>query len=154
MSVEHAIIQDPQIHEPKGVAIATAGQIYVSNGVASGAWEDFTNSDTVIMTDVSNPSFILIPIARDCTVQSITFVLYNAITVANSVLAITRGGDAASLGSQTIAFTASAEGTTFVFTPSGNNVLSALTHKYIKIASDGASSTTAQMACKLKVLVT
>lgn len=40
MSIEHKNIVDPNIHEPKGIATATAGQIYVANGASSGSWED------------------------------------------------------------------------------------------------------------------
>ena len=35
---EHVVIQDPQIHEPKGVSTATSGQVYVADGVGGGAW--------------------------------------------------------------------------------------------------------------------
>lgn len=36
--VEHVDIVDPEIHEPKGVAGASANQVYVSDGLGSGAW--------------------------------------------------------------------------------------------------------------------
>lgn len=39
-NIEHAAITDPQIHEPKGIAAATADQIYVSDGAGSGDWTD------------------------------------------------------------------------------------------------------------------
>lgn len=35
---EHVDIVDPEIHEPKGVGAATAGQVYVADGLGSGAW--------------------------------------------------------------------------------------------------------------------
>ena len=38
MAIQHAVISDPDIHEPKGVAAATAGQVYVADGAGSGAW--------------------------------------------------------------------------------------------------------------------
>lgn len=44
------------------------------------------------------------------------------------------------MGTRVIAYTASAEGTVFTQTPSGNNTITAATHHYIKIATDGASS--------------
>ena len=37
---EHSTIADPNIHEPKGVSTATAGQIYVADGAGSGVWVD------------------------------------------------------------------------------------------------------------------
>lgn len=39
MATEHAVIPDAQRHEPKGASTATAGQVYVSDGAASGAWQ-------------------------------------------------------------------------------------------------------------------
>lgn len=38
MSIEHRNIQDPQIHEPRGVSTATVGQVYVADGLGSGSW--------------------------------------------------------------------------------------------------------------------
>lgn len=36
--IEHAVVADPQIHEPKGVASAANTSVYVSNGIGSGDW--------------------------------------------------------------------------------------------------------------------
>lgn len=153
MAIEHKNIPDGQIHEPKGISSATARQVYGANGSGSGAWKNLPYSDTVIMADVSAPSFVLIPIPIDVVVSSIRFVLANAITVADSTITVTRGGDGASLGTRTISYSGSAEGTTFDFTPSGNNTLNASTHKYLKIATDGASSTTAPMSITIRAEV-
>lgn len=38
MSIQHAIITDPYLHEPKGVASAAVGTVYTANGVGGGAW--------------------------------------------------------------------------------------------------------------------
>lgn len=62
---EHANIQDPDIHEPTGVASADAGQTYVADGVGGGAWiesggavfgsmEVISNSDTLALTAASD----------------------------------------------------------------------------------------------------
>lgn len=47
MSVQHSAITDPNIHEPKGVASASSGAIYVANGSGSGVW---TNRNTLFAT--------------------------------------------------------------------------------------------------------
>lgn len=36
--IQHVDILDPNIHEPKGVADASSGQVYVANGAGSGNW--------------------------------------------------------------------------------------------------------------------
>ncbi len=150
MAIEHKNITDAERHEPKGASTATIDQVWYSNGAGSGAFREVHNLDTVTMADVSAPSFVLIPIPVNCVVQSIRFVLYNAITLADSTVTVTRGGDAASLGTKVIAFTGSGEGTTFDLTTGSNNTLTAATHKYLKIATDGASTTTSQMAVTVK----
>ncbi len=48
--IEHSTITDPNIHEPKGVAAATADQVYVSDGAGSGDWTDL--ADLVTSTSV------------------------------------------------------------------------------------------------------
>lgn len=38
-NVEHSSIADPNIHEPKGVATAASGKVYIANGAGSGTWD-------------------------------------------------------------------------------------------------------------------
>lgn len=45
MAIQHSAITDPNIHEPKGVASATAGTVYVADGAGSGTWQDPIPSD-------------------------------------------------------------------------------------------------------------
>lgn len=40
MTIEHILITDPEIHEPKGASTASIDQVYLSNGSGSGAWTD------------------------------------------------------------------------------------------------------------------
>jgi hypothetical protein len=39
MTIQHKLIADPDIHEPKGVAAATSNKVYVSSGSGSGTWQ-------------------------------------------------------------------------------------------------------------------
>lgn len=153
MSIEHRNIPDAERHEPKGISTATIDEVYVADGAGSGTWKELPYSDTVILDDVSTASFVLIPIPINVEILSVKFVLYNAITVANSVVTVTRGGDGASLGTTNILFSGSAEGSTFELTPSGNDVLSATTHRYLKVATDGGSTTASKMAITIKAKV-
>lgn len=153
MATEHKNIPDAERHEPKGVSAASVGQVYRSNGSASGAWKDDLLSLSGVLDDVSNPSAVLIPLPANCVVVSMKFVLGGAITLANSNLTITRGGDAAVVGTAVVNFTGSAEGAVVNVTPSGNATLTASTHNYLKIATDGASTTTAKLFISVKVKV-
>jgi hypothetical protein len=149
MAIEHVNIPDGERHEPKGVSTATVGQVYASDGAASGSWTDLAYDVTAVLADVSTASFVLIPITNNVVVTSIKYVLGGAITVADSTITVTRGGGSA-MGTQVIAFTSSAEGTTFTQTPSGNNTITASTHHYIKIATDGGSTTAVPLFITLR----
>ena len=39
-TVQHNTLTSAELHEPKGVAVATANQTYVANGAASGSWTE------------------------------------------------------------------------------------------------------------------
>jgi len=49
---EHNTITDPYIHEPKGVATAGIGQIYVADGAGGGTWAD-TNAYSEVALDLT-----------------------------------------------------------------------------------------------------
>lgn len=38
-NIEHSGITDPNIHEPKGITLASANEVYVANGSATGSWK-------------------------------------------------------------------------------------------------------------------
>ena len=38
MSTEHNVLTDPELHEPKGVAVASANAVYLADGTGSGSW--------------------------------------------------------------------------------------------------------------------
>lgn len=152
MSIQHRNIPDPERHEPKGIAAAAVDTVYSANGAGTGSWKELPFVITAKLDDVSNPSFVLVPIPFNLVVQSIRLVLGNAITVANSVITVTRS-DAATMGTTNIPYSASAEGTVVDLVPSGNNTITASTQKYIKIATDGGSTTTAPLFISLKCKV-
>lgn len=152
MAIEHVNIVDGERHEPKGASTATVDQVYASDGAGSGEWREIPYSDTIVMDDVSAPSFVIMPIPIDVTIQAIEYVLWGAITGADSTITVT-DGLGASLGTQVIAYTASGEGTTFTQTPAGNATITASTEKYLKFATNGNSSTTMQMSITIKAKV-
>lgn len=39
MTIQHSLIADADLHEPKGIASAVSGKVYVSNGSGSGTWQ-------------------------------------------------------------------------------------------------------------------
>jgi microcystin-dependent protein len=45
VNIAHKNLTDPDLHEPKGISTATAGQVYVADGNGSGTWEDLPEVD-------------------------------------------------------------------------------------------------------------
>lgn len=168
MAIQHELITDPKIHEPKGASTASASTVYVANGSGSGAWSTLTTSslpmsdiETDIQTklndgtidvkgrfyligEISNVSAaenIYIPIIRSCTVIGARFTLGGAITVADATVNVLAASGSNMGTSVTIPFTGSAEGTSVAFTATSNNVLTGPT--WMKI-QNLAGSTGAQ----------
>lgn len=44
MTVQHKLIPEAQLHEPKGVSTAAINKVYKSNGAASGSWEKVSSA--------------------------------------------------------------------------------------------------------------
>lgn len=51
-NIEHKNLTDPEIHEPKGASTATAGQVYVADGAASGSWQSAAIPTSASATEV------------------------------------------------------------------------------------------------------
>ena len=60
MTIQHSLITDPNIHEPKGIASASIGQVYVADGAGSGDWENkATDSHAELFIDTGVTAFTL-----------------------------------------------------------------------------------------------
>jgi hypothetical protein len=74
MTILHVNIADADRHEPKGISTATAGQVYVADGAASGDWSSPVYGELIV--DANTGSFT--PVAADIT-------QYKKLTNANNV---------------------------------------------------------------------
>ena len=86
-NVQHSSLTDPNLHEPKGVASATANKVYMSNGSGSGAWTavnllpgtgwgKYTNTTYVGTTGLAvSTSDVLIPFTTADTVTQLPITL-------------------------------------------------------------------------------
>lgn len=153
MTIQHSAITDPDLHEPKGIAAASAKTIYVADGAGSGTWElaEVIQYITVsaTMADVSAAGSIYIPVPNitGLTLVGASLTLGGAITVADASVTFFNSSSA-SLGSAvTIVQASSAAGSTFQFTATTNTALTGGT--YIRVTSDGASTTTSPMSVVL-----
>jgi hypothetical protein len=72
LSIQHAALEDPQIHEPKGASTATAGQVWVSDGAGSGAFSDTFENVHGQMNILSNTTALTLVAAADATLNTNT----------------------------------------------------------------------------------
>ena len=57
-NVNHSTLSDPYLHEPKGVATASSGDIYLANGSGSGAWRQaHSHVDAYLAFDATTPAY-------------------------------------------------------------------------------------------------
>jgi hypothetical protein len=145
-NVNHSSLTDPYLHEPKGVAAAASGEVYVANGSGSGAW---TAKETLIelslegyLENVSAVEKVYVPIPFAGTVVKILTVLEAVISSANSTVTV-KNAAGSSMGTLTITASGSAAGDVDTLVPVSNNTVTA--DSFITVESDGASTNTAKL---------
>jgi hypothetical protein len=145
-NVNHNTLTDPYLHEPKGVASAATGKVYVANGAGSGAW---TAKETLVgetltgyIENISAVSTVYVPIPFAGTISKVVTVLEASIASADSTITV-KNAAAASMGTITVAYSGSAAGDVDTLSPSSNNTVTA--DSFITIASDGGSTNTAAL---------
>lgn len=63
--IQHNQLTGADLHEPKGVETATAGQIYIADGAGSGDWTDPTNTSAWQLIEELNPSSVTASTSSD-----------------------------------------------------------------------------------------
>lgn len=137
-NVQHSTLSGADLHEPKGAATAAAGEVYVADGAASGAWTALQDIYTGVITDVSTAETIYIPIQNAGTVAKVVTVLEGAIATSDALLTV-KNSAGTSMGTITITQLGSAAGDVDTVSPVANNTVAADTA--ITIETDGASTT-------------
>ena len=148
-NVNHSALSDPYLHEPKGVATASSGDVYVANGSGSGTWEDHRRSViTVHFADISSSEDLYVPIPFAGTVSRITSIIEAAIS-GGDVTLTAKNSSAATMGTITITQSGSAAGDVDVLNPSSNNTVTA--NDYVLLQCDGGA--TSHVDCIVAVVV-
>lgn len=111
--------------------------------------EVFVNAE---IPDISTLDTILVPIPVNATLIQAHVVLQGAITVADAVVTFTDASDNSMGTGITVAFTGSAAGDSYTFTPTANNALTGPT--YMKVKTDGGSTTAQKLFVTLHFYVT
>lgn len=163
--VAHSALTGSDLHEPKGVASASANQLYHASGAGSGTWKKLVAAAvdttsifnvnkaylTVDIVDVSTAETIFVVVPFGGTLTNVYTVLQNAITIADATVTI-QDHNGNSAGTITVAFTGSAAGDIDSLTPAVNNTFTA--GQRVRIITDGASTTAARLVVTLVFTVT
>lgn len=161
----HASMTDPELHEPKGAASASANTVYRATGAGSGSWGKvgithldtssilFTNKTSITMdfADIGLPGTIYVPIPYNATVTNIIGAIQTAIAGANTLISIANSSGA-SMGSITFPLTGSAAGNTVAVSPTGSNVFTA--GQSLRISSDGAATNVVPATFVIELMLT
>ena len=141
-NVQHSALTGSDLHEPKGVASATAGKVYISDGSGSGAWTSAGEIITGYIDDVSTAEVVHVPMPFAGTISKVITVLEGAITSADATITV-KNASAASMGTLVIDYdkapSGSAAGDVNTLAPSSNNTVTANT--FITVETDGNSHT-------------
>lgn len=150
----HKDLTGSDLHEPKGAASASSGQVYVANGSGSGVWTAVKGSYValnVLIDDVSTAADVYIGVPVAGTVSKIIGVLGAAINTADSNVTFSKGGVSIDTSAMVVAQSGSAAGTEFSSTPSGHNTMAV--GDVIKCSTDGGSTGTAKFWITLLINV-
>lgn len=136
-NVNHSTLSDPYLHEPKGVAAASSGDVYLANGSGSGTWTSRQSMLTVQFANISTSSNLYVPMPYAGTVTKIQSVLSAAISGSDTTFTVTNAAGA-SMGVVTVTQSGSAAGDVDTLAPSSNHTVAA--GSFIKIACNGGAS--------------
>ena len=138
----HSALTGTELHEPKGVAAAAAGKVYLSDGLGSGSWVVPPYTLTTRLDDVSTASTVYIPIPFAGTVTKVVTVLEGSLTTANATVTV-KNAAGSSMGTLTITQSGSAAGDIDTLPPVSNNTVT--NDSRISVETDGASDTTRKL---------
>lgn len=151
MTVEHSALTGSDLHEPKGIASANSGELYVADGAGSGAFTEGLNKVylNVQVTDISTAAsfWVVSPVAG--TITKIYSVINGAIITADAILTAEIGGTLVTDSTVTIDQGTSAAGIVDSATPSAANTVTA--GQAIEIITDGASANTVTADVTLEI---
>lgn len=149
----HSTLTGADLHEPKGVASANSGEVYVANGAGSGAWTGVNALNEVRVTrevlDISTAGSYWIVPGIAGSISKIYSVIDGAIATGDATLSFEIAGVPVTDGNIVIANVGSAAGDVDSSTPSAANTITAA--QAVEIITDGGSANTVKAAVTLVI---
>lgn len=160
----HSGLTGADLHEPKGVDVASADTVYIANGAGSGVWAKVgtsaLDSSTVLnlnreqmfaaFIDIGTAGSRYLGIAKNCTIVKIVAVPQSATAGAATILTF-RNDAGTSMGTITVPNGAAA-GSVLTLSPASNNTF--VSNTKMQIESDGGTSTNTNMQFTLELIWT
>jgi len=147
----HKNLTGNDLHEPKGIASATAGQAYISDGAGSGEWTDVIPDRSmyipVVIPDISTASTVYVVCPHELELYKIYLVTDAVVT--GTTANITAAIDGTPVTGSDIAVTAAGSGAGVVYSSEPTAAYTADEGAVISVTTDGLSSG----ACKGTVLL-
>lgn len=84
VEIQHKDLTDPQLHEPKGISTAAAGQVYIADGLGSGLYRELTPYDLAFTISIFTNTSLTTDIAPRVLQDGLTGELNNTVTDASS----------------------------------------------------------------------
>lgn len=136
---QHALMSDPELHEPKNISTATANEVYHADGLGSGTWRAPTVylQYAVPAAHTAQVAFLPNPIAGLITKVTVSV---STTFSADQTLDLKIGGVAVTNGSVSLLAAGSVGGSTFTATPTALNVIGA--NQPVEIVNSGGSAAT------------
>ena len=138
----HSALTGTDLHEPKGVAAAASGKVYLSNGLGSGSWVVPSYTITGVIDDVSTASTIYLGVPFAGTVTKVVTVLAGSLTTADATITV-KDAAGSSMGTLTITQSGSAAGDVDTLSPVSNNTVA--NDSRISVETNGSSDTTRKL---------
>lgn len=153
MAIEHNSIADGERHEPKGIASASSGQVYIADGGGSGSWTDpktqITLPLSIVIADVSTAETVYVAIPYAGTITGVWSILEGAIATGDATITV-KNSAGTSMGTLTITQSGSAAGDVDSNTSLTNNAVTDA--DYITVETDGASTNTVKLWLTIELL--
>jgi hypothetical protein len=156
---EHRFLTGASVHEPKGVEVATAGQVYVADGAGSGAWSNrltgIYNLNSyglagTIANIAASPSSTFVVVPTKSSLVKVYAVLSGALS-ANVTLTIYKNGISQT---PTITVTSTGSGAGVASTTAITPNISANEGDVFEVRATGGSGTAAVLGVSLRMVAT
>jgi len=135
--VQHNTLSGSELHEPKGIDSASAGEVYVADGSSGGAWSPRIEILTGVIADVSIAETVYVPIPYSGNVAKIMTVIEGSIATSDATITV-KDNAGNTIGTLTITQSGSAAGDVDSNTTLSNTLVT--DDDYITVETDGSST--------------